>query len=94
MLDELINVPVLVLLWSLIDWQICASVSPCQIMGVFAGGRPQLGAPVANVLQLDCGLDDRCRISRQSLRDPSGPRRTFMVCGCPSSPCRGKSPCE
>ena len=30
---------------SLIDRQICASVRPCQIMGVLAGGSPQLGAP-------------------------------------------------
>ena len=30
---------------SLMDWQIWASVRPCQTMGVLAGGKPQLGAP-------------------------------------------------
>jgi hypothetical protein len=32
-------------LGSLIDWQICESVKPCQIIGVLAGGKPQFGAP-------------------------------------------------
>ena len=42
----------------------------------------------------DCGPDGRCCISRPSRRDLPAPRRTFMAWGCPSSPCRGKSPGE
>src|SRR6266436_6896951 len=32
-------------LGSLIDWQICESVKPCQTIGALAGGKPQFGAP-------------------------------------------------
>jgi len=56
MLDELLDVPVLVLLGSLIDWQICESVKPCQTIGVLAGGNPSSVRREAGVRQQDCGL--------------------------------------
>jgi len=57
-------------LGSLIDWQICESVKPCQTIGVLAAAKPQFGAPGGRCAQQDCGLDDRYCISPQSRRDP------------------------